>query len=117
MATDSTESVAATGRPSPHPKVLLRRILVGVIALCILVYTVDFFAYTIRVVYPKLGNATGSVHRYRMLAIPSKNGKFDLEMDANRPEEDVPCARSLFAHGNNYPCWYVARHANDPIMM
>jgi hypothetical protein len=117
MSTESTEATATPERRAPHPKVLLRRILVGVIAFCILVYTADFFAYTLRAVYPKLGAADSSVHRYRMLAIPTKNGKFDLEMDATKPEEDVPCARALFAHGNNYPCWYVKRHANDPIMM
>jgi hypothetical protein len=32
-----------------------------------------------------------------------------------RPEEDVPCSRSLFPQAGKRPCWYVARHANDPI--
>jgi hypothetical protein len=52
-----------------------------------------------------------------MLAIPNKSGKYDFEIDSAKPEEDVPCARSLFPHSNQYPCWYVTRHANDPIPM
>jgi hypothetical protein len=66
---------------------------------------------------PKLGASTGSVHRIRLLAISSKGNKVDYEIDANKPEEDVPCSRSIFPQGENQPCWYMVRHAKDPIPM
>jgi hypothetical protein len=100
-----------------RPNILLRRILVSLVALFFLVYTADFFLFHTRQLFPKTGRASSSVHRTRMLAIPNKSGKYDFEIDSAKPEEDVPCARSLFPHSNQYPCWYVTRHANDPIPM
>jgi hypothetical protein len=41
----------------------------------------------------------------------------DYEIDSQQPEEDVPCAHSLFSQAGMRPCWYVKRHANDPIPM
>jgi hypothetical protein len=41
----------------------------------------------------------------------------DYEIDSQKPEEDVPCVHSLFFHAGMSPCWYVTRHANDPIPM
>lgn len=109
-----TPDEASSMRPR---NTLLRRILVSLVALCLLVYTADFFWFEVRNWYPAAGRATGSVHRARMLAIPQKNGKIDYEMDPAKPEEDVSCVRSLFSHANQKPCWYVKRHVNDPIPM
>jgi hypothetical protein len=110
METSSNRSVSPSGR-------LVRGILVSLVALFFLVYTADFFWFHLRIMYPKAGSASASVHRTRMLAIPQKNGKVDYEMDTAKPEEDVPCSRSLFPHSNQNPCWYLTRHANDPISM
>jgi hypothetical protein len=85
------------------------------LALLALVYLIDFSWYELRLHVPKLGTATGSVHRIRLLAIPNKGNKTTFELDQVHPEEDVPCSHSLFPQGGNRPCWYVARHANDPI--
>jgi hypothetical protein len=95
----------------------VRRIVLGIIALFVVLYLVDFAWYELRVLMPKLGANTGSVHRIRLLAISSKGNKVDYEIDAVHPEEDVPCSHSIFPHGGNRPCWYMVRHANDPIPM
>jgi len=95
----------------------LRRTLLGLLALIVAVYIADFGWYDCRVLIPQLGPATGSVHRIRLLAIPAKGNKVEYQVDSLRPEEDVPCAHSLFPQGGNRPCWYVSKHANDPIPM
>jgi len=83
----------------------------------LLVYLGDFLWLQFRVHDPALGSCIGSVHRYRLLAIPLKDNKVDYEIDSQKPEEDVPCVRSLFSHGGIRPCWYITRHAKDPIPM
>lgn len=95
----------------------VRRLLLGALALLVLFYLADFTWYELRVFVPKLGPSTGSVHRIRLLAISSKGNKTDYEIDAAHPEEDVPCSHSILPQGGHRPCWYVARHANDPIPM
>jgi hypothetical protein len=96
---------------------IARRIFFATLALLFVVYLGDFLWFQVRVHYPAAGPSTSSVHRYRLLAIPLKNNKVDYEIDAQKPEEDLPCARSLFSHAGNRPCWYVTRHAKDPITM
>ncbi len=83
--------------------------------LMVLVYLVDLSWYQCRIWFPKLGAATGSVHRIRLLAIPGKANKVEYQIDSVQPEEDVSCSHSLFPQGGSRPCWYVEKHANDPI--
>jgi hypothetical protein len=73
--------------------------------------------FQLRVHFRALGSSTSSVHHIRLLATPGKANKVEYQIDALRPEEDVPCSLSLLAHAGLRPCWYVARHANDPIAM
>lgn len=101
----------------PANRFSVRRVLLAVVALFVLLYLVDFAWYDLRVFVPKLGPATGSVHRIRLLAISSKGNKIEYEIDAVHPEEDVPCSHSVFPHGGSRPCWYMVRHAKDPIPM
>jgi len=96
-------------------RVSCSRLLGAVLGLLVLVYFADFSWYELRLNFPKLGAATGSVHRIRLLAIPNKGDKTTYELDMVRPEEDVPCSHSLLPQGGTRPCWYVARHVNDPI--
>ena len=91
------------------------RRLAAVLGLLVLVYFADFSWYELRLHFPRLGAATGSVHRIRLLAIPNKGDKTTFELDMVHPEEDVLCSHSLLPQGGARPCWYVARHANDPI--
>jgi hypothetical protein len=106
-------SPAALGVKSP----ILRGVLLAIFGLLILFYLADFSWYELRAHIPKFGTAIGTVHRIRLLAIPAKGNKLDYEIDANHPEEDVPCSRSVFPQGGFKPCWYIARHAKDPIQM
>jgi hypothetical protein len=94
-----------------------RRLVPAVLILLALLYLADFAWYELRLQVPKLGPATGSVHRIRLLAIPNKGSRATYELDQVHPEEDVPCSHSVFPQGGTQPCWYVMRHANDPIQM
>jgi hypothetical protein len=94
-----------------------RRIIPRILAVCLAIYFADVLWFQIRVHVPKLGRAAGSIHRVRLLAIADKGNKVEYQIDAIKPEEDVPCANSLFPQGGNNPCWYVKRHSNDPIPM
>jgi len=98
-------------------RAIFRRGLLAVLALLLLLYLCDSLWFQLRFHYPAVGRATGSVHRIRLLAIPGKANKVQYQIDALQPEEDVPCAHSLFPHASLRPCWYVTRHAKDPIPM
>ena len=102
---------------SPRSLFPPRRILLGVVAVVIALFVVDLIWYQCRVRMPSLGAAGGSIHRLRLLAIAGKGNKLEYQVDSVRPEEDVPCSHSLFPQGGNRPCWYVKKHANDPIPM
>jgi hypothetical protein len=95
----------------------MRRALISLVTIFVLFFVFDFVWYQMRVFMPKLGASTGSVHRIRLLAISSKGNKIEYEIDAAHPEEDVPCSHSIFPQGGNRPCWYMVRHAKDPIPM
>lgn len=95
----------------------LRRAAIALFALLAIAFGFDFAWYHVRLASPSLGAANSSVHRIRMLAIQNKGNKLDYEIDQNKPEEDVPCTRTLFPQSAGNPCWYVRRHANDPIRM
>jgi hypothetical protein len=94
-----------------------RRFFLALFILAVAVFCADWAWYECRVRLPSLGAANGSVHRIRLLAIPAKANKIEYRVDSLTPEEDVPCAHALFPHGGNRPCWYVAKHAADPIPM
>lgn len=88
-----------------------------VLTVFLAIYLIDALWFQLRTSFPRLGHASGSVHRTRLLAIPDKGNKTEYQVDEIRPEEDVPCAHSLFPHAAEGPCWYVVRHAKDPIQM
>ncbi len=96
---------------------MFRRAFLAALALFLLVYAGDSIWFQVRLHNPAIGPATSSVHRIRLLAVRIKNNKVDYEIDSQKPEEDVPCANSFFPHASMSPCWYVTRHANDPIPM
>jgi len=97
--------------------IVMRNLLVALVALLLVVYLTDFAWYELRVYVPKLGPANGTVHRIRLLAIPTKGNKIEYEIDAVHPEEDAPCSHSIFPHGGYPACWYLSRHADEPISM
>jgi len=95
----------------------VRRALIALLIFLLVFYLGDFGWFELRNLAPRLGPAYGSVHRIRLLAIPGKANKVEYQIDPVRPEEDLACSHSLFPHGGTGPCWYVLRHANDPITM
>jgi hypothetical protein len=97
--------------------VIAKRALVAVILLLALVYMGDYLLVRWKVAYPKKGQALGTVHMYRLLAIPMKDGKTEYEFDVQQPEVDTPCVHSLFPHMGNSPCWYLQRNSQKPIPM
>jgi hypothetical protein len=101
---------------SPGARLILR-IVAALTLLSFIAYAVDLTWYHARLAVPRLGSADSSVHRVRLLAIPDKGNKIEYQLDAVHPEEDVPCSRTLFPHADHNPCWYVSRHAKDPIAM
>ena len=115
-ATFSRMPSASPTHASPAAR-FLKRLLASVVALVFVLYSIDFCWYHLRLAAPKLGLANSSVHRVRLLAIQDKGNKVEFQIDALHPEEDVPCSRSLFPQAQQNPCWYVSRHANDPIAM
>ena len=96
---------------------LLRRALLVALAIIAIAYILDFSWYHLRLNLPSLGAAASSMHRTRIIAIPGKNNRVEYEIDSLQPEEDVPCTNTLFPHSGHAPCWYLARHLNDPIQM
>jgi len=106
----------STDRSSPGARLLLR-IVASLTLLSFISYAVDLTWYHSRLAVPRLGAANSSIHRVRLLAIPDKGNKTEYQIDAVQPEEDVPCSRTLFPHRSLNPCWYVSRHAKDPIAM
>ena len=95
----------------------LTRFFAAIVAFILVTFALDFSWYHLRLAVPRLGSANSSVHRLRLLAIPDKGNKTEYQIDALHPEEDVPCTRTLFPQAGENPCWYVSRHANDPIPM
>jgi hypothetical protein len=103
--------------PSSPAIRFLTRLFASLVALFFVTYSLDLSWFHLRAAVPKFGAASSSVHRIRVLAIPHNGSKVEFQIDALRPEEDVPCSRSVFPHAGQNPCWYVSRHANDPIPM
>jgi hypothetical protein len=108
-----TMPTSTTSSPPLSP----RRALLFLLLLFFLLYLVDSSVYRLRIWFPRLGPATSSIHRIRVLAIPAKGNKIEYRIDALHPEEDLPCTHSLFPHSGIKPCWYVTKHASDPISM
>lgn len=103
-------------RSSPGIR-FITRLAAALAAFVLIIYSLDLTWYHLRLAVPRLGIPNSSVHRVRILVIPDKGNKVEYQIDAIHPEEDVPCTRSLFPHSNASPCWYLSRHANDPISM
>ena len=107
--------MADSSLPPSKPRFSWQRLAAVAIGLVVFIYAIDFAWFEIRAHFPRLGAATGSVHRIRLLAIPNKGDKTTYELDMVHPEDDVPCSHSLLPEGGMRPCWYVTRHVNDPI--
>jgi len=94
---------------------IFKRTVVGAALAVVVVFVVDYVVLRAKLMFPKLGAATGTVLMQRMYAIPQKNGRVEYEMDVNQPQVNTPCVHSLFPHMGNSPCWYLQQNATKPI--
>lgn len=94
---------------------IFKRTVVGIVVAFVVVFVLDYALLRARMMFPKLGDATGTVKMTRLYAIPQKSGRVEYELDANQPEVMTPCVHSLFPHMGNSPCWYLQQNANKPI--
>jgi len=85
-------------------KRFLLRGAVGLVALAVAVYMVDWAVWRVRVAR---GGGMGSVTVGRVVVAPLKGGKEEYYPDGSA---DVACSRSLFPQGGGEACWWVARN-------
>ena len=69
--------------------VVAERAVVSVILLFALVYIGDYLLVRWKMAHPQNGPAFGTVHMYRLLAIPLKDGKTEYEFVLLPGERDV----------------------------
>jgi hypothetical protein len=94
---------------------IFKRTIIGVLIAVVAAFIVDYVVLRAKVMFPKLGAATGTGQMTRLYAIAQKNGRVEYELDANQPEVTMPCVHSLFPHMGNSPCWYLQQNATKPI--
>ena len=94
---------------------IFKRTVAGIVVVMVAAFIVDYVVLRAKIMFPKLGAATGTVQMTRLYAIAQKNGRVEYELDANQPEVTAPCVHSLFPHMGNNPCWYLQQNATKPI--
>ncbi len=94
---------------------IFKRTVIGIVVVVATAFVVDYVVLRAKMMFPKLGAATGTVQMTRLYAIAQKNGRVEYELDANQPEVTMPCVHSLFPHMGNSPCWYLRQNATKPI--
>lgn len=94
---------------------IFKRLVIGILVVVVAAFVVDYVVLRAKVMFPKLGAATGTVQMTRLYAIAQKNGRVEYELDANQPEVTMPCVHSFFPHMGNSPCWYLQQTATKPI--
>jgi hypothetical protein len=87
------------------PKRLIADTLIWLLAVTLLLWLGDWTVWRIRV---SRGGGYDTVQVNQILLIPLKNHK--MEADA-QSTADQPCARAIFPHGGDDPCWWLRRHA------
>jgi hypothetical protein len=95
--------------------IIFKRTVIGIVVAVIAAFIADYVVLRSKIMFPKLGAATGTVQMTRLYAIAQKNGRVEYELDANQPEVTMPCVHSLFPHMGNSPCWYLQQNATRPI--
>jgi hypothetical protein len=89
----------------------MKRILIIVVAVCVVFYAGDFVSLRLRI--PRrdmLGTVT--VHTYYAVNLKSGKTEYDYAGD-----QDVNCSNSLFPQLGVKPCWYQSRHTDQQIVI
>lgn len=99
--------------PSPA-QILFRRwkrravdAILGLLVVALLLWCGDWAVWRIRV---HRGNGYSSVQVTQFLLTPLKNHRVKAD---EQSVTDQPCARALFPHGGQDPCWWLRRHATQ----
>ena len=80
------------------------RVLKFSVAFLLILYAADWGVFQVRM---QRNTGLGSVQVDRFLATRLKGQKEEFDYMGSGPQ---PCARSLFPHASNPPCWWVERH-------
>ena len=82
---------------------MLGRTLAGLLIAALGLYAGDWCVWKIRVAR---GGGMGAVSVGVMIGTPLKGDKEEYDWAGIQP---VDCSRSLFPHGADYACWWLAR--------
>ena len=82
----------------------LSRLVIALLVIFILLYGGDLAVFRAR------GAPISSVTVSRILSVPLKGGKQELDYQGSYP---VPCSVSLFPQGGFDSCWYLRRNSNQ----
>lgn len=79
----------------------MRRVVIALVAVFILLYGGDWAVYKMR------GSPQGSVTVSRMISVPLKGNKTELDYLG---ASDVTCSVSIFSQSGESPCWQLRRN-------
>jgi hypothetical protein len=88
-------------------RVPLERATVVLLAILVCLYGADWLVYRYRATH---GVAFDSAKVNQFLAVPLKNGKYELDYVGS---QQVKCVRSIFPWAGDEPCWWVRRHTEN----
>jgi hypothetical protein len=88
--------------------------LFGILVLVAILWIADWVSFRYRLSKGTPGNPLETVRIEPTYAIPHKDGR--AEYVFGKPQM-VTCARSIFPHGGDPPCWYLQKTASKPIQM
>lgn len=88
--------------------------LFGVLVLIALIWIGDWISFRYRLSKGTPGDPTETMQIRTSYAIPHKDGR--AEYVFGEPQT-VTCARSIFPHGGDPPCWYLQKSASKPVQM
>jgi len=90
---------------------LLQKAALGLIALVLVTYVVDYAQLRYRVW--RNTNAFGTVQVEKYYAVHEKNNKTEYMFPHDAQSQD--CVHSLFPHMGYSPCWYLNRNREQRI--
>ncbi|MGH9734087.1 MAG: hypothetical protein ACRD8A_05815 [Candidatus Acidiferrales bacterium] len=88
--------------------------LFAVVVLIVLLWIADWISFQHRLSKHIADDPLQKMRIQPTYAIPHKDGR--VEYVFGEPQ-DVMCARSIFPHGGDPPCWYLRKTASKPIPM
>jgi hypothetical protein len=81
--------------------------LLWLLAATLVLWLGDWAVWRVRVLH---GGGYDSVQVTQILLTPLKNHRIKADEQSTA---DQPCARSLFPHAGDDPCWWLRRHATQ----